>query len=74
MGPFYFTDIQFKLVVVCSSENEYKSRMVAALDKYHRPQFTLGGENHVKTFLSKRFTVDNLVNGIEPASYVDFDR
>ncbi|CAG2216927.1 RNF213 [Mytilus edulis] len=27
-------DIQFKLVVVCSRENEYKSRMVAALDKY----------------------------------------
>jgi hypothetical protein len=31
-------------------------------------------KNHVKTFLSKRFTVDNLINGIEPASYVDFDR
>ncbi|XP_071137105.1 E3 ubiquitin-protein ligase rnf213-alpha-like [Mytilus edulis] len=66
--------IQFKLVVVCSRENEYKSRLVAALDKYRRPQMSFGGEKHVKTYLSKRFVVDKPISGIETASYVDFDR
>ncbi|XP_076109129.1 E3 ubiquitin-protein ligase rnf213-alpha-like [Mytilus galloprovincialis] len=67
-------DIQFKLVVVCSRENEYKSRMVAALDKYRRPQMSFGGEKHVKTYLSERFIVDKPICGVEPASSVDFNR
>ena len=66
--------MQYKLVVVCSTENEYRSRMVAALDKYRRPQLTFGGESHVKEYLSKRFTVNRSTHGIESASCVDFKR
>ncbi|CAG2236708.1 RNF213 [Mytilus edulis] len=66
-------EIQFKLVVVCSRENEYKSRMVAALDKYRRPQMSFGGEKHVKTYLAKRFIVDKSISGVETASSVDFN-
>ncbi|VDI52691.1 Hypothetical predicted protein, partial [Mytilus galloprovincialis] len=66
---FLFPEIQFKLVVVCSKENEYKSRMVAALDQYRRPQMSFDGERRAKTYLSKRYIVDKP----NAASCVDFD-
>lgn len=64
----------FKLVVICSTENEYKSRMVAALDKYRIPQIAFGGEAHVKEYMSKSFIVENKDSRVDPASSVDFDR
>lgn len=48
--------------------------MVAALDKYRIPLMGFGGEAHVKAYLSKRFTVDKLVDSVQPASFVDFGR
>jgi hypothetical protein len=45
--------IKYKLVVICSSENEYKSRIVAALDKYHKPQLPIDVQNVRKYLLTK---------------------
>ncbi|CAC5422256.1 RNF213 [Mytilus coruscus] len=67
-------DIQYKLVVICSTENEYKSRMVAALDKYRIPQIAFGGEAHVKEYVSKSFIMENKDSRVDPASSVDFNR
>lgn len=48
--------------------------MVAALDKYRRPQMSFGGEKHVKNYLSERFIVNKPISGVESASSVDFNR
>lgn len=69
-----FSGKQYKLVVVCSIEKEYKSKIVAALDKYRIPLMSFEAETNVKRFLSERFIVDKLVSGVEPASFVDFSR
>ena len=59
--------------MICSSENEYKSRIVAALDKYHRPQLPIDVQN-VRKYLLNKLRVDRSSTGVRPASAVDFDR
>lgn len=35
---------EYKLVIICSSEYEYKSPMISALDKYRAPKITVAGD------------------------------
>ncbi|KAK3585581.1 hypothetical protein CHS0354_036768 [Potamilus streckersoni] len=60
-------DVQYRLVVICSSENEYKSHIIAALDKFRRPPFPI---IEIRHNVRRNFKVleDNA------ASVVDFDR
>lgn len=63
---------KYRLVVICSSENEYKSRMVAALDKYHRPAIYPNVDS-IRKYLLNKFQVKT--ECIEtPACVADFDR
>ena len=59
--------------MICSSENEYKSRIVAALDKYHKPQLPIDVQN-VRKYLLTKLKVEKSLTGVRPASAVDFER
>lgn len=68
-----FLGFKYKLLVICSSENEFKCRLVAALDKYRRPNLSIGGYQSVKQYVQRVLTKDTQrINN--PASGVDFDR
>ncbi|XP_071137099.1 E3 ubiquitin-protein ligase rnf213-alpha-like [Mytilus edulis] len=63
----------YRLVVICSSENEDRSRIVAALDKYRRPQLPTDGAT-IRKYLLTKLKIDRSSTGIRPASAVDFER
>ncbi|XP_070190023.1 E3 ubiquitin-protein ligase rnf213-alpha-like [Littorina saxatilis] len=48
-------DRDYKLVVVCATENEYRARIVAAMEKYRRPLPSLSNTNRVRNYLRSRF-------------------
>ncbi|KAK7494871.1 hypothetical protein BaRGS_00013998, partial [Batillaria attramentaria] len=61
----------YKLVVVCTTENEYRARIVAAMEKYRRPTPALSNSGKVRSFLRTRFA--GLINkgGKQSASSLD---
>ncbi|XP_063441660.1 E3 ubiquitin-protein ligase rnf213-alpha-like [Mytilus trossulus] len=65
--------LKYRLVVICSSENEYRSRIVAALDKYHKPPLHTD-VNMVRKYLLTKFKVDKSDKELIPASTVDYER
>lgn len=50
----------YKLVIICSSENEYKSPMISALDKYRAPKIAVAGVGKIKEYLKKKYTPENV--------------
>lgn len=50
----------YKLVIICSSENEYKSPMISALDKYRAPKIAVSGVGKIKEYLKKKYTPENV--------------
>lgn len=50
----------YKLVIICSSENEYKSPMISALDKYRAPKIAVAGVGKIKEYLNKKYTPENI--------------
>lgn len=60
-------------MVICSSENEFKCRLVAALDRYRRPNLTIGGNLSVKEYVHRVFTKESK-EVKDSASAVDFER
>ena len=71
---FYISGKKYRLIVICSSENEYKSRIVAALDKYHRYQLNENVVN-IRKYLLTKFQINKKIpKGIQPASAVDFEK
>lgn len=50
----------YKLVIICSSENEYKSPMISALDKYRTPKIAVAGVRKIKEYLKKKYTPENV--------------
>ncbi|CAG2194994.1 RNF213 [Mytilus edulis] len=65
--------LKYKLIVICSSENEFKCRLVAALDNYRCPNLSIGGYQSVKDYVQRVLTKDTQ-RVRNPASAVDFDR
>ncbi|XP_052239407.1 E3 ubiquitin-protein ligase rnf213-alpha-like [Dreissena polymorpha] len=62
-------NLKYRLVIVCSSENEYRCPIVSSLDKYIRQVHTID-QNAVKAYIK-----DKLVVQKNPAaSSVDFER
>ncbi|XP_060084373.1 E3 ubiquitin-protein ligase rnf213-alpha-like [Ylistrum balloti] len=66
--------IKYKLVVLCSTENEYKSRIVAALERFRRPQLPVANQQLIKRYLQEKLKVDKTHLKTNPASFVDFGR
>lgn len=52
--------LDYKLVIICSSENEYKSPMISALDKYRAPKIAVAGVEKIKEYLKKKYTPENV--------------
>ncbi|XP_061169274.1 E3 ubiquitin-protein ligase rnf213-alpha-like [Saccostrea echinata] len=66
-------DIPYKLVVVCSTEREYHSRIVAALDKYRRPPLPLMTHNNMTKYIKDKLTFDIRRPSATPAAEADFE-
>ncbi|KAK7478896.1 hypothetical protein BaRGS_00029877, partial [Batillaria attramentaria] len=45
----------YQLVVVCTTENEYRARIVAALEKYRQPAPAFSNTSKVRQYLKARF-------------------
>ncbi|KAL3881508.1 hypothetical protein ACJMK2_027940, partial [Sinanodonta woodiana] len=62
-------DFQYRLIVVCSAENEYKSRIITALDRFRRPPLPIPDICHIVDYVKRKLKV----KGENTASSVDFD-
>ncbi|KAK3585584.1 hypothetical protein CHS0354_036771 [Potamilus streckersoni] len=63
-------DLQYRLVVVCSTENEYKSRIITALDKFRRPPLPIPDIQHITDYIRIKLQVKEE----NSAAAVDFDK
>lgn len=70
---FHFADIPYKLVVVCSTEMENHSRIVAALDKYRRPPFPLLTHKKTKNYIKDKLTFSRKKSRVWHSAEVDFE-
>ncbi|XP_060597648.1 E3 ubiquitin-protein ligase rnf213-alpha-like, partial [Ruditapes philippinarum] len=67
-------DLNYHLLVICGSDNEYKSTMASSLDKFKR-QPLLGNISHLREYLSTKLTVSQTtISGARPAASVDHQR
>ncbi|KAK3585587.1 hypothetical protein CHS0354_036774 [Potamilus streckersoni] len=62
-------DLQYRLIVVCSTENEYKSRIITALDKFRRPPLPIPDIHHIADYVRGKLQVKEG----NSAAAVDFD-
>ncbi|KAK3585576.1 hypothetical protein CHS0354_036763 [Potamilus streckersoni] len=62
-------DLEYRLVVVCSAENEYKSRIITALDRFRRPPLPIPNIQHIANYVREKLQVKAENN----AASVDFD-
>ncbi|KAL3881512.1 hypothetical protein ACJMK2_027944 [Sinanodonta woodiana] len=62
-------DLQYRLVVVCSAENEFKSRIITALDKFRRPPLPIPDIHHIADYVRRKLQVKEE----NTAASVDFD-
>ena len=67
---FLCLDILYKLVVVCSTEKENHSRIVAALDKYRRPPLPLLSHKETVEYIKDKLTF----NVKKPSTAADIDK
>ncbi|XP_062570770.1 E3 ubiquitin-protein ligase RNF213-like [Saccostrea cucullata] len=61
---------EYSLVVICSSENEYQSPIIAALDKFRTPKMTVSAEEKIQHYLRNKFCTRGKVES-DAASIVD---
>ncbi|KAK3096790.1 hypothetical protein FSP39_003301 [Pinctada imbricata] len=66
--------IEYKLVVICCTEQEYRSRIVAALDKYRKPALPLMASEDIRNYILQKLAVENIVGSAKPAASVDFQK
>ena len=64
-------DRDYKLVVVCTTENEYRARIVAALEKFRCPSPALSTTNRVRNYLRSRFVTNLRKAGVQSAAFLD---
>ncbi|KAL3881524.1 hypothetical protein ACJMK2_027956, partial [Sinanodonta woodiana] len=62
-------DLQYRLVVICSAENEYKSPIIAALDKFRRPPLPIPDNHDIADYVKRKLQVKEG----NTAAAVDFD-
>ena len=70
----FLPENDYRLVVICTSENEYRSHVVAALDRYHRPASDIVRPDRVCKYLTKRFSGVVKKDGKDSASSLDPQR
>lgn len=46
----------YKLVIICSIENEYRSPVISAFDKYRTPKIAVAEMKKVQTYLKNKYT------------------
>ncbi|KAL8581505.1 hypothetical protein ACOMHN_042898 [Nucella lapillus] len=64
-------DSEYRLVVVCTTENEFRARIVAALEKFRQPSPSLSKANMIGNYLRTRFTGVVTKAGVSSASALD---
>lgn len=68
------SDILYKLVVVCSTEKENHSRIVAALDKYRRPPLPLLSHEKTAKYIKDKLTFNIKKPPVKPSAEADIDK
>ncbi|XP_053391303.1 E3 ubiquitin-protein ligase rnf213-alpha-like, partial [Mercenaria mercenaria] len=67
-------DLKYRLIVICSSENEYRSSLVTFLDKFKRTALPVKMDV-IRNYLKDKLVCQaNSINGIRPAASLDKER
>lgn len=72
------TGHQYKMVIICGSEDTSNSKLVSLLEKYRRPPLPLMSDQVLLPYVKEKLKVTNQDNKVEesvyPAGNVDFER
>ncbi|KAK3098854.1 hypothetical protein FSP39_023768 [Pinctada imbricata] len=66
--------VHYRLVVLCSSELEYRSRMVAALDRYKRDPLPLLRTDEIRDYILDKLKSQTQNRNIPAAAAIDFEK
>ncbi|XP_071112725.1 E3 ubiquitin-protein ligase rnf213-alpha-like isoform X2 [Haliotis cracherodii] len=66
-------DFDYQLVILCSTENEFKARIVAALERQRCPPPPLQHLEDIRQYLQLKFSQKYEKQGMTSASGLDFD-
>ena len=69
-----YVETEYRLVIVCTSENEQRSLIFAGLERYRRPLRDIISPKQVYKYLSERFSGIINQENIESASSLDPQR
>lgn len=70
--PFLQTT-EYRLVVICSSENEYQSPIISALEKFRTPKIAVSPKEKIQKYIEKKFCTTEKTDG-NTASVLDNSR
>ncbi|XP_053396339.1 E3 ubiquitin-protein ligase rnf213-alpha-like isoform X2 [Mercenaria mercenaria] len=67
-------DLGYRLLIICGSDNEYKSTIVSSLDKYKRQPLPTSTAQ-LQNYLSVKLIIQpQIISGVKPAAHVDWER
>ena len=69
-----FLDLNYQLIVICGSDNEYRSTIVSSLDKYRKQPLPVNIARTREYIASKLRIEEEEPTGIIPAAFVDSER
>jgi hypothetical protein len=61
----------YKLVIICGGENEYKSPMISALDRFRAPRIVPAGKTKLQEYMKRKYSLEDTRN---KAAAVDLSR
>ncbi|XP_078327262.1 E3 ubiquitin-protein ligase rnf213-alpha-like isoform X2 [Crassostrea virginica] len=64
---------EYRLVVICSSENEYQSPIISALEKFRTPKIAVSPKEKIQKYIEKKFCTTEKTDG-NTASVLDNSR
>ncbi|XP_053388233.1 E3 ubiquitin-protein ligase rnf213-alpha-like, partial [Mercenaria mercenaria] len=68
---YFDKDLKYRLLVICGSDNEYRSTIVSSLDKYKRQPLPVNNVHLREYIASKLRTEFQNTSVVSPAAYVD---
>ncbi|XP_053396009.1 E3 ubiquitin-protein ligase rnf213-alpha-like [Mercenaria mercenaria] len=70
----HYLDLKYRLLVICGSDNEYRSTIVSSLDKFKRQPLP-ANTTHLREYLANKLAIQQrALSGIRPAADVDKQR
>ncbi|XP_053396335.1 E3 ubiquitin-protein ligase rnf213-alpha-like isoform X2 [Mercenaria mercenaria] len=70
----HYKDLKYRLLVICGSDNEYRSTIVSSLDKFKRQPLP-ANTTHLREYLANKLAIQQrTIANIKPAADVDKQR